>query len=790
MSDAATLQADRREAGLRPWLTIALVSCAVLLYEIAITRILSVVLWYHFAFLSLSLAMLGLGAPGVWFSLRAPRTGSLRTALLVSAATIPLSVVFIVKSRPLLEAVGLAGDAWIAGIVVFILTPMCSLGSAVCILLLRARGRRIGGMYGADLVGAMAGALLAVPLMTLLPTPQIVGLAGLLPLLGCLLLHPASVRWAIGIGFLLLAAVVWGEPFAVEYNKSYSESRFSPVWERWTPTARITVFDRPIWSPDADVPWLWGLGSRYRPRPVPQMWIDQDGSAGTPIEHPTGEPAALEHLMFDVTSVGYQLVSPDRVCIIGAGGGRDILTALESGADEVDAVELNGAIVSAISGPFGDFSGDVYHLPGVRPVIDEGRSFLLRTETSYDLIQISLVDSWAATAAGAYALSENFLYTVEAIQLYWRRLSDTGLVSISRWTGGAQQLESARLARLATEALTRLGVAEARRHLALVEAAGVGTLLVSRRPFVGQLLSDIDTIVARRGFSRRWPPSAPSPDDHVARVLTEGTESYRRAGLDLSPPTDDRPFFFQTVLPLAKVDPTVMERLGPNEKSVTVLRWLLVMLVVLTLVLFFSPFALAGRIARHRGFWRGSGYFAAIGSGFMLVEIPWIQRSILFLGHPSYATAAVLAFLLLGAGTGSMAAGRVDLAVLMRWRWTVPVVVVGAYGLATPAFQAALGLPLPARVVLAGAFLLPTGFFMGFPFPVGMLRFGDANKAWYWAVNGAFGVLASASSLILAMAAGFSRVLAFGVLAYGGAVLLTGSRQRAGRDVTPSTDTG
>jgi len=766
------------DVGRRPLITIALASCAVLLYEIAITRVLSVVLWYHFAFLSLSLAMLGLGAPGVWFSLRPPRSTSLRTALLASAVTVPLSVAFIVKSRPLLEAAGVTGDAWIAAIVAVVLAPMCSLGSAVCILLLRARGRRIGAVYGSDLVGAMAGALLAVPLMNVLPTPQIVALAGLLPLLGCLLLYPAAHRWTIGVGVLLLAAVAWGAPFAVRYNKSYSESTFSPLWERWTPTARITIFDRPIWSRNPDVPWMWGLGARYQPRPVRQMWIDQDGSAGTPIEHPTGEPGALDHLLFDVTSVGYQLASPDRVCIIGTGGGRDILTALESGATAVDAVELNGAIVAAVSGPFGDFSGDVYHRPGVRPVVSEGRSYLLRTDDRYDLIQISLVDSWAATAAGAYALSENFLYTVEALQLYWQRLADNGLVSISRWTGGAQQLESARLALLATEALSRLGVEEATRHLAFVEARSVGTLLVSRRPFAGQWLSDLDRIAARRGFARRWPPARPSPDDHVATVLTEGIAEYRRAGLDLSPPTDDRPFFFQTISPLSIVDRAVMERLGPNEKSVMVLRWLLATLVVFTGALFFLPFALKGRLERHPGFWRGSGFFAAIGAGFMLVEIPWIQRSILFLGHPSYATATVLAFLLLGAGTGSMVAGRLDLGVLLRWRWSVPVLVGGSYWLATPAFRAALGLPLPARIALCGAFLLPAGFWMGFPFPAGMLRFGDANKAWYWAVNGALGVLASASSLALAMMAGFSRVLACGLVAYAGAAILAGGRRR------------
>src|SRR5262249_52511395 len=151
-----------------------------------------------------------------------------------------------------------------------------------------------------------------------------------------------------------------------------------------------------------------------------QMWIDQDGAAGTPIEHLTGDPRALEHLMFDVTSVGYQVAFPRRVCVIGAGGGRDVVTALAAGAVEVDAVELNRATVEVVSSVAREFSGDIYHYPGVRAVVGEGRSYLARAPGPYDMIQISLVDSWAATVAGAYALSENFLYTQEALQLYWR----------------------------------------------------------------------------------------------------------------------------------------------------------------------------------------------------------------------------------------------------------------------------------------------------------------------------------------------------------------------------------
>ena len=554
----------------------------------------------------------------------------------------------------------------------------------------------------------------------------------------------------------------------MRYNKSYSEAIVRPLYERWTPTARITVFDKPIWSTTPDRPWAWGMGARYVPAAEREMWIDQDGSAGTPIEHPTDAPGSLDHLLFDVTSVGYQLLAPRQVCVIGAGGGRDVLTALRAGAQRVEAVEINPAIVEAVSGPFGEFSGDVYHRPGVVAVVSEGRSHLMRTTRRYDLIQISLVDSWAATAAGAYSLSENFLYTREALQLYWDRLSEDGAVSISRWTGNLHQLESARLVLLALDALAHLGVPAPREHLAFVEAGTVGTLLLSRQPFTTERLARLSQISEQRGFRLVWPPTAGARADHVLRVLTDGAGDYQRAGLDLSAPCDDRPFFFQVVSILGNPDLGAVQAAGVNGDSVLVLRALIVSLLVLALAMFLAPFLFAGRLPRTTGFWRGSAYFSCLGLGFMLVEIPWVQRSILFLGHPSYATATVLAALLMGAGLGSLAAARVPLRRLLRWRLALPAALLAAQLLVGPLFAAALGLPLPARVALCACCLAPAGFVMGFAFPSGMVRFG------------AFSVLASALSLGLAMLLGFSGVGAVGLGAYLAAALLLGDAPASG----------
>ncbi len=444
----------------RAYAAIGLVSCAVLLDEIAITRVLSVVLWYHFAFLAISMAMLGLGAPGVWFTLRKPGERALQTALVLGGVALPASVALLFKGSqiiphwPIPPGLGALLNPELLLVLVCILMPMLCLGSAVCLLLMQAEGREIGRMYAADLLGAMVGALLIVPLMNVVPTPHIIAAAGLLPLVAAALLSRRVSIPVVTAALIVVACLVTRDPLRLRVAKSYIEPD-NLLYVKWTPTARITIHPDVFYVKDPKAGFGWGMGWNYEAKPLKQLWIEQDASAGTPITHLETTPAALTHLFFDVTSIGYQLQKPERVCIVGAGGGRDILSALKAGATDVDAVELNGHIVDALSGPFREFSGDVYHLPGVHSTVGEGRSFLAHSRGGYDMIQISLIDSWAATAAGAFALSENYLYTVEALRLYLQKTSPGGIVSISRWMSGDRQLEGARLAELASRALAQ-----------------------------------------------------------------------------------------------------------------------------------------------------------------------------------------------------------------------------------------------------------------------------------------------------------------------------------------------
>jgi hypothetical protein len=633
------------------------------------------------------------------------------------------------------------------------------------------------------------GALLIVPLLHLVPTPLIIAGAGFLPLVASLLVAEERARktvagFAGGIALVLVGSMISGAPFRLRASKSYVEPE-NLLYVKWTPTARITIFPDIFYlnQKDKKAGFGWGMGSKYVPEPIEQLWIEQDSSAGTPITKLTKPVAELDHLLFDVTSAGYQLRPAHRVAVIGGGGGRDILTALRAGATDVDAVELNQHIVDALSGPLKAISGDVYHLPGVHANVSEGRSFLTHSRGEYDLIQISLIDSWAATAAGAFALSENYLYTVDALRLYWRRTARDGMVSISRWMWGDRQLEGGRLANLAAEALRLEGVADPKKHIAVAQAWSVGTFLLSKVPFDEPALARLDAVCSERGFRRHWPvkrcgegdaacdrESQTPGDSIVASVLTDGIAGYEKRGLDLSASTDDRPFFFQTIHLFGNVDKAFLATLSNNEHSVTMLRTLLGVVSAATLVLFFLPFLFRGKVSQAGrfapGLWLGSAYFSAIGVAFMLVEVPWMQRFVLYLGHPSYATTVVLAALLLGAGAGSFAAGRFDHAAVRRLGPALPALLLLLNFTLGPVFQATLGLDFTLRVILSVVLLAPAGFLMGFPFASGMTAFGDAHKPWFWAMNGSASVLASVCSLAVSMSFGFTLAAVVGVSFY------------------------
>jgi hypothetical protein len=757
MSASPSSDLHRRHAA------IALCSAAMILLQITVTRILSVVLWYHWAFFSISLALLGVGAPGVYFALQRPRSQRTLSGLLLGAAVLlPAATVAIVTANHWF------GAAKILFCLACLLPPMLCLGAAVCFLLMQAEGPAIGRMYAFDLLGAFAGALVVIPLLWAVPTPMLMGSLALLPLGAYLLL--SGSRWTASILMAaLLSLLVWRVPFQLRHGKSAADVGGGPrpIVERWTPTARITVFDT-IFFTDPRIAFGWGTSfdKLVQPHP-PQYWMEQDGSAGTPITQFDGDSRKLAYLLDDVTSVGYQLRRPATAAIIGAGGGRDVLTALTLDVREITAIELNLGIVDLLRNRFGEFSGHLYDHPRVKTVVGEGRSELTRSRQQFDSIQISLIDSWAATSAGAYALSENNLYTVEAYRQYFSRLSGHGLVSTSRWMAGGNGLEVPRLLFVVKAALQAEGIADPLRHIAVVQGGAVGNVLMLRSPLTDAELERLRGIARERGFKLHLPESTlPEAERWADQALKLGPSFYAPQGLRMRPATDDRPFFFQMFSPLRPIRADVAATYGFNAEGVLALQRLMLVMAGVTLLVFFAPFMLGRWLSPGPGFWRGSAYFTGIGCAFMFVEVAWLGRFILYLDHPSLATTVALASMLLGAGIGSMLSMRVGLLRLQRWGFAIPAIVLMINAALGPLFQHTLGFSWTQRLFVSVFLIVPAGIAMGCCFPIGMLRFGERHKAWFWALNGAAGVFSSVFSLALSMEFGFSRVATLGAAIY------------------------
>jgi spermidine synthase len=752
----------------RDFISIFLISSTLIVFQIGLTRILSVVAWYHFAFLTISMVMLGLGAPGVWFALIARPQRFLPFCLFLSGLTIPAAAV------ALLRWGAEAREVSVLFLIAFVLPAMLALGSVVCLLLMRARGPNIAKMYGIDLLGAGLGALAVIPLLHAVPTPQLVVGCGLLPILA-LSQYQGKFRILAAAGGFVILALLMSDLLRVTRSKAAYEE--TPIFEKWSPTARLAVFD---WSSSETKRqrggFVWGKGSRFpKQAKVSEYWLEQDGSAGTPITQFSGDLKPLQHFLYDLTALGHQVRPRRSAAIIGAGGGRDILSALITGVSDIDAVELNPHTIETVSDQFGAFSGDIYHAPGVHAFADEGRSFLTRSTKKYDLIQISLIDSWAASAAGAFAFAENNLYTTEAFVLYADRLSDTGVVSTSRWLH-----EMPRLIILARAALQRMNVPNPERHLMLATAGTLGTLLIGKNAMAPEDVAKLVEVSAKRGFQVVYPVTAGASPQPVLTGLIEGDYGSMSAlGLSTRPPVDDSPYFFQAVSPFVDTtewDPKTRKAAGFwfNFESSVLLRRTMFWVTGLALGLFFLPFAQRGlgrlwsqikgqlssskpaklpRAAEQKllPLINASIYFAAIGAGFMLHESMLVQRFVLYLGHPSYATTVTLASLLLGMGCGAAISERVGVERLQRLGLLIPILLAASVALAPHLFNGTLGLPLPVRILCSCAMLVPSGLALGLFFPLGMLRFGDTNKPWYWAINGAFGVVASVFSLALSM---------------------------------------
>ncbi len=498
-----------------------------------------------------------------------------------------------------------------------------------------------------------------------------------------------------------------------------------------------------------------------------------------------GDLGEIEHLKYDVTNIVHYVRQQSKVLVIGAGGGRDILSCLAFGQDSVLAVELNENILRVVNGRFGDYTGHLDRYPNVRFVADEARSFVAGSSEEFDVIQVSLIDTFAATAAGAFVLAENGLYTIEAWKLFLQHLTGDGVLTFSRWYFRDYPGEVYRLVSLAAGAIQEAGDRDPRSRIIVVryipqgEPVGVGTILVGKRPFTVAEQETVQAVAERMGFEVVLDPG--HAIDPVFAGIASGQDA-RTAGeslpIDITPPTDDKPFFFHMLRLRDAFRPSSWNQAAnrTNMAAVSILAVLLLVVTVLTLACFVIPLRLTAKRTHLRGNRLLFLFFIAIGLGFMLVEVSQMQRLIVFLGHPTYGLTVVLFTLLLSGGMGSFLTNRTANAGLRRgglWTLAALLAVILVFGILTPrALPAFAGHGTPTRIALAAAMLFPLGLLMGSAFPLGMRLASGRDRAltpWLWGMNGAASVCASVLAVAVALSAGISAAYWLGFLCYAAA---------------------
>jgi hypothetical protein len=657
-----------------------LVSFATLCFEILLTRIFSVTLWYHFAFIAVSVAMFGMTAGALAVYLRPAWFPAERTAAAMgwSAAGFGLTL-----AASVLAHLALPTSSPLRLSVTYAVTVVPFFFSGVCVCLALTRYPAAANrLYAVDLAGAALGcggyvALLSVMdgISAVFATAALAVAAGFVFLPGDRKAQRQACAVLLAFACLITAAsnvaFLQKQPL-VRFAWVKVGPEYPPVFERWNAFSRITVHkDAP------DTPVLWGASPALQAgRTVNQAWLRMDALAGTVLTEFKGDLREVDYLRYDITNVAHHLRPGGRTLVLGAGGGRDVLSALVFGAPQVVAVEINGVILDTVNRRFGDFTGHLDRLPGVTFVHDEARSWVQRSSDRFDVIQASWIDTWAATAAGALALTENSLYTLEAWQSFLDRLSPRGLLTFTRAYEENDPREAARLASLARSALAARGVAEPGRHLMLVvnrnlhgaPVRGNATIVVSASPYTPADVARMRSICDRLGFRLAVARGLRDQAEPVlwAAATGEGLEELRKAWLyRLDAPTDDRPFFFNLLSLTRLPDLSPPQGMDGQATALRSLLGLLLTVAVLSLACIAAPLAVAARTLRPEQAERPlAAYFAAIGLGFMFVELALLQRLSLFLGNPAYGIGVALFSLLLASGAGSALAALLALEAL------------------------------------------------------------------------------------------------------------------------------
>lgn len=788
------------------FLSIAILSAGVLAYEILLTRLLSIIQWHHFAYMIISLALLGFGASGTFLTFAGRRLATRFEAMFsLNAGLFAVSsfVCFVVvQNLPLnLLEISWSADQLLLLALAYVLLMLPFFFAANCIALTFVRyPDAVAITYASDLMGAAmgCGAVLwmlhaAAPAGALAP----VAAAGVL---AAVVTFFASrwLRWGVSIAVVAAALVLLhASPIELRVSdyKGLSQAKrvagATVVASRSSPLGMLTVLENPR------VPFRHAPGlSISAPVSIPeQVAVYTDADSAAMITRYDGDRSTIAYLDRITSALPYHLEDVGSVLVLGAGAGADVLQALYHGAADITAVELNPQLVDFVRDEYPEFSGGIYRHERVRVHIGEARDFATTDRRHYDLVQMTGLAAFGASASGLQALNESYVHTVEALQTYLERLNPNGLVAITRWVDLPPR-DGIKLFATAVTALEAGGVANPERRIAWLRSWNSNTLVIKNGELTGGQIDALREFAQSRQFDVAYYPGMPREEanrynilagpqffDAATSLLGPASEEFLSSyKYHVSPSTDDRPFYFHFFK--WQYFPEIFALrasggMGLLELGYIVLIAALVQAVLVSIVLVVVPLAWLRRTrgALCASSWLRSrvvGYFLCIGLAFLFIEIAFIQIFVRFLGHPVYSVTVMLASFLLFAAAGSRLTAAftdtVDDGRKLMIATAVIVTVCVAYVALLPAtLEAFAGVAGAWRAMVAVVLVAPLAVAMGMPFPLGMRSLSGSAAAlvpWAWGINGCASVISAVLAVVLAMHLGFSAVILIAAALY------------------------
>ena len=800
---------------------ISLVSLTILIYELTLTRVFSIIQWNYLAFMIISIAFLGYGASGSFLTISPSLTrnrNSQQLSCLLSRFSLlyGLSIlisIFLITRIPFdLYRLNVDQYQWIYLIVYYLAVALPFFFAGICIsLAISHLPGKVSKLYFFDLTGASLGCLAFLFFSTHMKILNLIILLSVIGLTASFLFSLAQHKKIFSILPIFFIVIL---SFITFSSYSPLSLPINPYKELFTylryPDTRILFEEENSFSQikvveSTAVKYAPGLSLNFDDRIPEQLAILTDDSGVSAITRFEGNKESIGFIDYLSNALGFHLTGDrKRVLVIGAGGGLDVLSAIYHDSREIEAIDLNPIMIDLMKNRYHGYSGKLFNRPEVSILQGEGRSVLKNIDHTFDLIQISLIGSASTSSGGFHSISENYLYTVEGMVDFLEHLSDDGVICITRWILFPPR-ESVKLTTIALEALQIMGKENPENHVALIRSWGTTTFICSRKPIDGEMTDIIESFCRERSFDAVYFPGI-TPDQvnqnhrlekpYYYQAISDLVEHFKKGQIDvfyenyffnISSATDNRPFFFY-FLKWRNI-PTIVRDTSHWQP---VIEWgnlivfaTLVQGIIFSFFFIFLPLFIK-RISPGKGWYFPVLYFAALGLGYMLIEISFIQKFILYLANPTYASSAIIFSFLFFSGLGSRYSQQFKEKSIFYLKWIIPgicILLVLYQNLIPVIFQHTLLFSIPIRFMLTSFLIAPLAFLMGMPFPLGISIVAERKGnmiPWVWATNHFCSILASVSAVIIALSAGFQAVgyLAAVIYAAGLAGIVWGRKVR------------